>query len=162
MFKTSNGNREAFCCKDQLMEQVTCGLVLQTLKQHKIKWWNSVKVNFSNLISVPKRFDYEAMILFLWLNWGLEARLAMLKNYEKNNVWKMSDKTNVDLPFVAVLWKLLFQSSINLNFLIPWGFSESSFLFISFSLETFSKNKWTRDRPEKMGLSFHAKYLKMM
>ena len=41
---------------NQLMERVTCGLVLQTLKQHKIKRWNSIKISFSNFDFCVKGF----------------------------------------------------------------------------------------------------------
>ena len=72
-----------------------------------------------------------------------------------------SEKTNVDMPLVAVLWKSLLQP-VNLIIIIAPGFGQSIFLVTSFLKSSSSTwNKIWREIPEKRGPSSHAKYLKV-
>ena len=72
-----------------------------------------------------------------------------------------SEKANVDMPLVAVLWKSLLQP-VNLIIIIARGFGQSIFLVTSFLKSSSSTwNKIWREIPEKRGPSYHAKYLKV-
>ena len=72
-----------------------------------------------------------------------------------------SEKTNVDMPLIAVLWKSLLQP-VNLIIIIARGFGQSIFLVTSFLKSSSSTwNKIWREIPEKRGPSSHAKYLKV-
>ena len=82
--------------------------------------------------------------------------MVMKKRFLEN-----SEKTNVDMPLVAVLWKSLLQP-INLIIIIAPGFGQSIFLVTSFLKSSASTwHKIWREIPEKRGPSSHAKYLKV-